>query len=197
MIYSSQSIERAVDHLSSLPSVGKKTALRLAFFLLRQPKEFVDSFAQSLVDLKDKIKYCSVCFNFTETDPCPICTSERRNKRVICVVEEPSDVFAIEKTNEFFGQYHVLHGSISPLDNVTAEDIKIKELIARAVEIDEVILSLNTNIEGEVTTQYIAKLLKPLGIKTTRIARGIPNGVDIEFTDEGTISRALEGRTLL
>lgn len=197
MLYSSESIEKAVEYLSSLPTIGRKTAQRLAFYLLRQPEEFIDGFALSLKELKSKVKYCSVCFNYTETDPCPVCNSAKRDKTVICVVEDPRDVVAIEKTNEFKGYYHVLHGVISPLDGVMPDDLKIKELINRLEGINEIILALNPSVEGEATTHYLAKLLKPFQIKITRIAMGIAIGSSLEFSDEATLTRALEGRTLM
>ena len=194
MLYTSESIEKLVEVLSSLPSVGRKTAQRLTFFILRQPSEYIDKFVNSLNDLRNNVKYCSQCFNYTEVDPCPICSSKKRDTSLICVVEEPNDVFAIEKTNEFFGLYHVLHGIINPLEGVTQNDIKIKELVERINGVNEIILALNPTVEGEVTTQYIAKILKPLNIKITRIARGVPVGSELEFTDEATLSRALLGR---
>ncbi len=194
MIYTSDSIEKIIDILSSLPTIGRKTARRLTFFLLRQPNGFIEQFATSLLDLKAKVKYCSTCFNYTETDPCPICSSAKRHRETICVVEEPNDVTAIEKTSEYFGLYHVLHGVLNPLDGITQNDIKLMELMERLDSVTEVILALNPSVEGEVTTQYIAKMLKPLNIKTTRIARGLPVGSDLEFADEATITRALEGR---
>jgi recombination protein RecR len=151
--------------------------------------------ATALVDVKHKIRTCSTCCNFTETDPCPICSNPRRNTRSICVVEEPNDVFAIEKTNEFKGVYHVLNGRLSPLDGIGPEDLNIRELLERARGgVDEIILALNPSIEGEATTLYLSKLLKPLGLHVTRIARGIPVGSDLEFADNATISRAIEGR---
>jgi len=194
MIYTSDAIEKLVEVLATLPSIGRKTAQRLTLHILRQPDEFVNSFADALTDLKQKVKYCSLCFNYTESDPCPICSSGRRDTTVICVVEEPSDVIAIEKTEEFYGMYHVLHGAISPLDGISPNDLKIRELIERCANVNEVILALNPSVEGEVTTQYIAKHLKSLDIKVTRIARGIPVGSSLEFTDEATLSRALLGR---
>jgi recombination protein RecR len=194
MIYTSDAIEKLVEVLATLPSIGRKTAQRLTLHILRQPDEFVNSFADALKDLKQKVKYCSLCFNYTESDPCPICSSGRRDTTVICVVEEPSDVIAIEKTEEFYGMYHVLHGAISPLDGISPNDLKIRELIERCANVNEVILALNPSVEGEVTTQYIAKHLKSLDIKVTRIARGIPVGSSLEFTDEATLSRALLGR---
>lgn len=194
MLYTSDSIEKLVDVLSSLPSIGRKTAQRLTFYILRQPSEYIDKFVDSLNDLRNNVKYCSQCFNYTDVDPCPICSSKKRDDSTICVVEEPNDVFAIEKTNEYFGTYHVLHGIINPLEGVTQNDIKIKELVERMDGVSEVILALNPTVEGEVTTQYIAKLLKPLNIKITRIARGVPVGSELEFTDEATLSRAILGR---
>ncbi|HYF02867.1 MAG TPA: recombination mediator RecR [Patescibacteria group bacterium] len=178
-----------------MPTIGRKTAQRLTFHLLRQNPEFVDKFSNSLKALKQNVQYCSSCFNFTETDPCPICSSKKRNHALMCVVEEPNDVLAVEKTGEYTGMYHVLHGALNPLEGVTPEDLKIKELISRlGEEVEEVILALNPNVEGEVTTQYLAKMIKPLNIKVTRIARGIPIGSDLEFADEATLTRAMEGR---
>lgn len=195
MLYTSDSIEAAVEMFSALPTIGRKTAQRLTFFLLRQPDEVVQKFSKVLIDLKNNVKFCSVCFNFTETDPCPLCSSTKRDGSVICVVEEPNDVLAIEKTNEYNGKYHVLHGALNPLDGVGPEDIKIRELIQRLDgSVREIILALNPNVEGEVTTQYIAKMITPLGVSVTRIARGVPIGSDLEFADEATIARALQGR---
>jgi recombination protein RecR len=194
MIYTSNSIEKIVDLFSSLPTIGRKTAQRLAFFLLRQPQEFIEQFAEAMVALKNNVKYCSICYNYTETDPCPICSSPKRQNNIICVVEEPNDVMAIEKTGEYFGMYHVLHGTLTPLEGVSPEDLKIRELIQRLGSVEEIILALNPSVEGEVTTQYISKQIKPLNIKVTRIARGLPIGSDLEFADEATITRALEGR---
>ena len=194
MIYTSETIEKIVGLFSSLPTIGRKTAQRLTYYLLRQPEEFVNEFSEALLLLKKNIKYCSICLNYTEVDPCPICSSSKRNSALLCVVEEPNDVVAIEKTGEFTGLYHVLHGVLNPLEGITQNHIKIKELLERLENVTEVILALNPSVEGEVTTQYIAKLIKPLAIKTTRIARGLPIGSDLEYADEATISRALEGR---
>nr|HPI19672.1 recombination mediator RecR [Candidatus Kapabacteria bacterium] len=191
MQYTSESIEKLVELFSSLPTIGRKTAQRLTFHLLRQSNGFVEQFANAMLELKKNVKYCSVCHNFTDTDPCPICSSHKRDKSIICVVEQPSDVMAIEKTNEFFGLYHVLHGVLNPLENIGPTDIKIKELIERLQEVNEVILAINPSIEGEATIQYIARIIKPIGIKITRIARGIPMGAELEFTDEATITRAI------
>jgi recombination protein RecR len=200
MIYTSEAIETAVESLSSLPTIGRKTAQRLALHLLRQPKEDVEKLAHALLAMKEKVRYCSECCNLTESDPCPICASPKRNRALICVVEEPNDLFAIERTREYFGLYHVLHGSLNPLEGVGPNDVKMKELLVRmgareeGDEVEEIILAMNPNVEGEVTTQYMVKLLKPLGVKVSRLARGIPMGSDLEFADEATVSRALQGR---
>lgn len=197
MLYTSESIEKVVAAFSKLPSIGKKSAQRLTYFMLRQDEKFIDEFSQALNDLKSKVRLCSVCFNYTDADPCPICSANKRDRSVICVVEEPNDVLAIEKTNEFSGLYHVLHGVINPMDGVGANDLKIKELVNRIGDVKEVILAINPSIEGEVTTQYIAKVLKPLDVKITRIASGIPLGSSLEWTDEATLTRAIEGRITL
>lgn len=194
MIYTSRSIEKVSELFASLPSIGRKTAQRLTFHILRQPEEFVQSFATALLELKTNVKFCSVCYNYTESDPCTICSSHKRDKTMLCVVEEPNDVVVIEKTHDFFGLYHVLHGVMNPLEGVTQDDIKIRELISRVEGVEEVILALNPTVEGELTTHYIAKLLKALDIKVTRIASGVPMGSALEFTDEATISRALVSR---
>jgi recombination protein RecR len=159
-------------------------------------REEVVSLARALVNVKDRVRYCTVCSNITEADPCPICSNTKRDKAVICVVEEPTDVLALERTNEFGGVYHVLGGALSPLDGVGPEDLRIKELLHRLADsrVEEIILALNSDVEGEATTLYLSKLLKPLGMKVTRIARGLPVGTDLEFADEATLSRALEGR---
>ena len=198
MQHTSESIETVVELFSSLPSIGRKTAQRLTYYLLKQPSETVDKFSSALQTMKKNVRFCSTCFNFTEINPCPICSSPKRSKEIICVVEEPSDVLAIEKTNDFSGKYHVLHGAMNPLEGIGPNDLKIRELVVRiSDEVEEVILALDPNVEGEVTTQYISKLLKPLGVKVTRIARGVPIGSDLEFADEATLSRAIEGRISL
>lgn len=195
MQYTSESIEKVVESFASLPTIGRKTAQRLAYFLLRQPDEYIENFAESMRELKKNVHFCSVCFNYTETDPCAICSSPKRDNSTICVVEEPNEVLAIEKTNEYFGLYHVLHGVLNPLEGVTAERLKIKELVERVGNgINEVVLALNPSVEGEVTIQYLSKMLRPLDVKVTRIARGVPVGTSLEFTDEATLSRALLGR---
>jgi len=198
MLFTSKSVEQLIEQLGQLPGIGRKTAQRLALYILKQPREEVVTLARLLVNVKDKVKYCSICSNITETDPCVICSSQKRERSIICVVEEPSDVIAIEKTNEFRGLYHVLGGALSPLDGIGPEDLKIKELLNRITgEIAEVILAMNPNTEGEATTIYLSRLLKPLGVKVSRIARGLPIGSDLEFADEATLSRALEGRITL
>ncbi len=194
----SETLEKVAEELAKLPSIGRKTAHRIAMYLAKSPAEEVQVLSDSLLQLKEKIRLCSVCCNITETDPCAICASEKRSKASLCIVEEPGDVFAIEKTNEFKGKYHVLHGIISPLDGIGPEDIKVKELLMRLGEnIEEVILALNPSVEGEYTITYLSRLIKPLNIKISRIARGIPVGTDIEFADEITIAKAIEGRITL
>jgi recombination protein RecR len=191
-------MHRAVEELSKLPGIGKKSAQRLVFYLLKIPREEVNELAQSLINVKDKATFCSICFNITESDPCAICTNPGRDKSIICVVEEANDVVAFEKTGEFKGLYHVLGGTLSPLDGIGPDDLKITELMVRLTdEIEEIILANNPNAEGEATALYLTKLINPLGIKTTRIARGIPVGTDLEYADEITLLKALEGRTTL
>ena len=224
MHLTSETVEALVEHLSKLPTVGRKTAQRLAAFVLKMPREEVVELARALVAAKDKVKQCSVCFNVTDHDPCPVCESERRDRGVICVVEEPSDVLALERTGDFRGLYHVLGGAISPLDGVGPDDLHIRELVARVATslaapgrvsepssgdeagdddarddrprtaVREVILAMNPNVEGDTTSYYVAQLLAPFGVVVTRIARGLPIGGDLEFADEATLSRALEGR---
>ncbi|MCB0724669.1 MAG: recombination protein RecR [Ignavibacteriae bacterium] len=199
MINSSDSLEELIQELSKLPQIGRKTAQRLAMYIIKQPKSEVEKFANALVNTKRLIKFCNVCCNITEDERCRICSSDRRDRTTICIVEEPHDVYAIEKTNEYKGLYHVLHGRISPLEGIGPADIRIKELLHRmggdgVPDVEEVILALNPNVEGETTVLYITKLLKPLGIRVTRIARGIPIGADLEFADEVTLAKAIEGR---
>ncbi len=191
----SDSIERVVELFSSLPTIGKKTARRLAFHVLRMPADQVDHFARSLVDMRQNVRECTVCHTFTDAEVCAICSSAKRDPTMICVVEQPSDVMAVERSGDFRGRYHVLHGALSPLDGVGPDDIRLRELISRLNgEVTEVILALNPNVEGEVTTQYIAKMVSALSIRLTRIARGVPMGSDLEFADEATLARAIEGR---
>jgi len=198
MLHTSEALQQLIEEFAQLPGIGRKTAQRLALFLLKRSREEVMRMADALMNAKDRIRYCSVCYNITEGDPCSICASAKRQRRTICVVEEPNDVMAVEKTNEFKGLYHVLGGSLSPLDGIGPEELKVHELLARVTpEVEEIILALNPNVEGEATTLYLTKLLKPLGPRVSRIARGIPVGGDLEFADEATLSRALEGRILL
>jgi recombination protein RecR len=194
----SETLDKVAEELSKLPSIGRKTAQRIAMHLAKLPAEDVVMLSDALLKLKEKIRLCSVCCNITEDDPCNICSSSKRISNVLCIVEEPQDVFAIEKTNEFRGMYHVLHGIISPLDGIGPEDIKVKELLMRlSGNVDEVILALNPSVEGEYTITYLSKLIKPLNIKISRIARGIPVGTDLEYADEITIAKAIEGRITL
>ena len=198
MKYSSEAVERAVHELSKLPGIGRKSAQRLVFFLLKVPDEDVRALARALSELHEKVHYCTLCFNITEQDPCPICSDEMRDHHQICVVEEANDVVALEKTGEFRGLYHVLGGALSPLDGIGPDDLKIKELLLRLpAEVEEIILATNPNTEGEATALYLTRLLKPMRIKLSRIARGIPVGADIEYADEMTLSRAMEGRVTL
>ena len=193
----SETITKLINQFEKLPGIGHKTAVRLAFFILESPKSYAEEMSKTLIDAKDKVKFCSKCYNITETDPCDICSSNKRDDSTICVVEDVKDVVAMEKTHEYKGLYHVLHGSISPMNNITAGDIKIKELLQRLSDdkIKEVILATNPTVEGEATAMYISRLIKPLGIEVTRIAHGIPVGGDLEYTDEITLIKALEGRT--
>ncbi|MCL5031088.1 MAG: recombination mediator RecR [Bacteroidetes bacterium] len=186
----------AIEELSKLPSIGKKTAQRLALHILKSEKESVENLVNAILELKTKLRFCSRCFNLSEEDFCEICKSQKRDNSIVCVVEDVSDVIAIEKTNEYNGVYHVLGGVLSPLSGISTESLKIKELIKRfeTEEIREIILAINPDTEGETTTLYLAKLIKPLGIKVSRIARGLPIGGDLEFADEATIGRAVIGR---
>lgn len=189
-------INKLIKQFEKLPGIGHKTAVRLAFYILESPIETAEEMSRVLVEAKQKVKLCSKCFNITENDPCEICSNTKRDQTIICVVESVKDVIAMEKTHEFNGTYHVLHGSISPMNNISAGDIKVKELLERLKEVDvkEIILATNPTIEGETTAMYISRLVKPLGISVTRIAHGIPVGGDIEYTDEITLIKALEGR---
>lgn len=193
----SPSIEKLIEAFEKLPSIGNKTAVRLAFHMLNASQEEINEFTTAIVNAKQSLKYCSNCYNISDTDPCPICGSGKRDATSICVVEDVKDVIAMEKTHEFKGTYHVLHGSISPMNGIGPDDIKIKELLNRInsnPEIKEIILATNPRVEGEATAMYISKLVKPLGVKVTRIAHGIPVGGDLEYTDEITLMKALEGR---
>lgn len=217
MQFTSEAVEALVNQFTKLPTIGRKTAQRLTAYVLKMPREEVVELAKALVGVKDNVKYCAVCFNVTDTEICPICTSARRDRSVICVVEEPNDVMAIERTGEYRGLYHVLGGAISPLDGIGPEDLRVRELIDRVrppaggdgasdattvsepaaqehTPVAEVILALNPNVEGDTTAYYLSQLLKPFGARVTRIARGLPIGGDLEYADEATLSRALEGR---
>ncbi len=198
MLHISDSLNQLIEEFSQLPGIGRKSAQRLALYILKLPKDEVMKIAQALVNVKEKMRYCSTCWNFTETDPCGICSSPKRETNAICVVEEPSDVLALERTHEYKGLYHVIGGSLSPLEGIGPDDLKVKELLVRINQgIEEIILALNPNIEGEATTIYLSRLLKPLGVKVTRLARGIPIGGDLEFADEATLTRALKGRVVV
>lgn len=192
----SDTVNKLINQFEKLPGIGHKTAVRLAFYILESPLEVAENMASILVQAKQKIRFCSKCYNITENDPCDICSNPKRDNSIICVVENVKDVIAMEKTHEYKGYYHVLHGSISPMNNITAGDIKIKELLERLKDdnIKEVILATNPTVEGEATAMYISRLIKPLGIIVTRIAHGIPVGGDLEYTDEITLIKALEGR---
>jgi recombination protein RecR len=191
-----EALTRLVDQLKKLPGIGAKSAQRLAFHILRAPRDDADRLCDAIRDVKERVTYCSVCSNTTEVDPCLYCSSDVRNHRVICVVEEPQNVTAIEKTRDFKGVYHVLMGALSPLQGVGPDELKIKSLLARVGQggIDEIILATNPNVEGEATALYLARLLKPLGVRVTRIAMGVPVGSDLEYADEVTMHKALEGR---
>ncbi|MBQ6632506.1 MAG: recombination protein RecR [Romboutsia sp.] len=189
-------ITRLIEEFSKLPGVGRKTAQRLAFHIINMNTNDVEALSKAIIEAKREIRYCSVCCNITDTDPCSMCSNKNRDASVICVVEDPRDVAAMERTREFKGQYHVLNGVISPMDGIGPDMIKIKELIQRlgTQDVREIIMATNPTIEGEATAMYIARLLKPMGIKVTRIAHGLPVGGDLEYADEVTISKALEGR---
>ncbi len=196
MDYYAVPVAKLVEEFQKLPGIGHKSAQRLAFHVINMPMERVQGLANSILDAKQKTKYCSICSNLTDTDPCPLCSGTSRDRSSICVVQDARDVVAMERTREFKGLYHVLHGAISPMMGIGPEDIRIKELIMRlgSGEVKEVILATNPNVEGEATAMYLSKLIKPLGVKTTRIAHGIPVGGDLEYADEVTLAKALEGR---
>lgn len=195
MNYYGNPITRLIEQLSALPGIGGKSAQRLAFHIIHMPEEKVDALAQAILAAKKQVRYCSVCCNLTDEDPCPVCANPKRDQRTIMVVEDPRDMAAYERTKEYHGTYHVLHGAISPMTGVGPQDIHIPELLRRIDgSVDEVILATNPNVEGEATAMYLSRLLKPLGVKVTRIANGVPVGGDLEYVDEITLSRALEGR---
>jgi recombination protein RecR len=189
-------IDHLIEALTRLPGIGRKTASRLAFHILRSSPSEAQQLARAIVDVKEKIRLCSICFNLTDEDPCRICQDERRTREVLCVVEGPNDLIAIENTGEFNGRYHVLHGTISPLEGIGPDDLKIRELLERLQkeQISEVILATNPTVEGGATALYLSNLIKPFSIKVTRIAYGIPMGSEIEYSDGMTLSKALEGR---
>jgi recombination protein RecR len=188
-------IERLIEEFAKLPGIGHKTAQRLALHVLNLPQEGVRDFAKALVVARDTVKYCSICGNFTDKDPCGICSNPSRDKSIVCVIEQPKDIMTMERVREYNGVYHVLHGTISPMAGRGPEQIKLRELIRRLNgEIKELIVATNPNIEGEATAMYISKIVKPLGVKVTRIAHGIPVGGDLDYADEVTLSKALEGR---
>ena len=187
-------LTRLVEQLQKLPGIGAKGAQRLAFYILKNTRDEADRLCDAIRDVKERVTYCSTCNNITETDPCVFCSNADRDHRLICVVEEPPNVSAIEKTREFKGVYHVLMGALSPLQGIGPDDLRIKGLLARVSDGVEVILATNPNVEGEATAIYLARLLKPLGVRVTRIAMGVPVGSDLEYTDEVTMHKAMEGR---
>ncbi len=196
MTYHPPALGRLIEALQRLPGIGPKTAQRLTFHLLKQPEGAVRELAEALVEMKARVVHCSRCFNVTDQDPCRICADPRRDAGLLCVVEEANDLLAMERTGEYRGRYHVLLGALSPLDGIGPDELKVRELLARleADRIREVILATNPNVEGDATAIYLAKLLRPLGVRVTRIARGLPVGGDLEYADEVTLTRALEGR---
>lgn len=195
MDYYSSQISRLIEELSRLPGIGAKSAQRLAFHIINMPKEQVEQLSKTIIDAKTNIRYCKECCTLTDREVCPICSSEKRNKKQIMVVENPRDLAAYEKTQKYEGVYHVLHGAISPMLGIGPADIRLKELMLRLQgDVDEVIIATNSSLEGETTAMYISKLIKPTGIKVSRIASGVPVGGDLEYIDEVTLLRALEGR---
>jgi recombination protein RecR len=196
MVATPDAVSRLVDDFSRLPGIGPKTASRLTYYLLRAPVEQVQSLGEAILELRQRIRFCSRCYNITEQDPCPVCADVQRERGGICVVEEPLDVLAIERTGEYRGLYHVLHGAISPVDGIGPEDLRIRELVERikTEPVTEVILATNPSLEGEATAMYIRRQLHPLGVRITRLARGLPVGGDLEYADAITLARALEGR---
>jgi recombination protein RecR len=189
-------VQTLIDELGRLPGIGPKSAQRIAFYLLKAAPEDARRLANSITEAKERVSWCRQCYNFSEGELCTFCRDEKRDPRVLCVVEEPRDIVAVERTGEFRGRYHVLQGAISPIEGIGPEQLRVKELLTRigAESVDEVILATNPNIEGEATAMYLARLLKPLGIRVTRIASGLPVGGDLEYADEVTLGRALEGR---
>jgi recombination protein RecR len=204
MHMTSESVEALVEHLTRLPTIGRKTAQRLAAYILKMPRDQVQALAEALIAVKERVRNCGICFTVTDDETCAICRSARRDHGTICVVEEANDVMALERTGEYRGVYHVLGGAISPLDGIGPDDLRIRELVARVaadttaaeapVKVGEVILAMNPNVEGDTTSYYLAQILRPFGVRVTRIARGLPIGSALEYADEATLSRALEGR---
>ena len=196
LIPTAEAVYKLIQELNKLPGIGPKSAQRLTYYLLRAPEEQAKLLAKAILSVKQKVTLCSICFNVTESDPCLICRSDHRDRSKICIVEQPQDILALEHTKIYKGLYHVLHGAISPTEGVGTGDIKINELMERLQDgsIDEVILATNTNLEGEQTAMYLNKLISPLGIKVTRLARGLPFGTELEYADDVTLTRALEGR---
>lgn len=196
MLESIPSFARLVAELAKFPGVGRKTATRLAFFLLKQPRGEAEALAGAVLELKDKIGFCSQCFHITETNPCPLCRDPGRDDQLLCVVEEPQDLIAIERSRSFRGRYHVLQGALSPLDGIGPSDIRIKELLERVANkpVQEVLIATNFTVEGDATALYLADLLRPHGVRVTRLAHGIPTGSDLEYVDDATVNRAVEGR---
>jgi recombination protein RecR len=195
MFKSAQSVERLIAELTRLPGIGRKTAQRLTFWILKMKKDDAARLAQAILDVKEKVRRCSICSNITETEPCHICLDSKRDRTTVCVVEEANDVLALEKSGEYRGLYHVLEGALSPLDGIGPEKLRFKELVDRIGSgVKEVIIATNPNVEGEATAVYISKLMKPLRVKVTRIARGLPVGSDLEYADQSTLSKALQGR---
>jgi recombination protein RecR len=196
MLDSTPSLERLIDELRKLPGIGRKTATRLAFFVLQQPERDVTGLAQALRDVKHNVRLCSCCFNITESDPCPICRAPERDDAMICVVEQPQDLLAIERGHDYHGRYHVLHGVLSPLDGIGPDELRIPQMLQRLEQggVEEVLVATNFSMEGEATALYLSKILHPLGLKVTRLAHGIPMGGDLEYLDAATLSGAIARR---
>ncbi len=195
MFKSAASVERLANQLARLPGIGRKSAARLTFHILKMTKEQAHEIADAIIEVKEKVGFCSICYNISESDPCKVCTDYQRDKKIICVVEDSADAAAMDKAEGFNGMFHVLGGCLSPLDGIGPEDLKIRELVMRLKDdVKEVIIATNPSVEGEATAVYISRLIKPLGIKVTRIARGLPVGSDLEYADSATLSRALDGR---
>jgi len=196
MLDSIPSFARLVAELAKFPGIGQKTATRLAFFILRQSSVEAEALAAAIRELKAKVGFCSTCFHITESDPCPLCADPGRDDRMLCIVEEPQDLIAVERSRSFRGRYHVLHGALSPLDGVGPDELRIRELVSRleSGQVQEVVIATNFTVEGEATALYLARLIRPLGVRVTRLAHGIPMGSDLEYVDEATVNRAVEGR---